>query len=248
MTTKVNMNSTKTIARTAGVFYIAATLGSSFAFAIMTPMLAAPDYLAQVAANEFQVMMAALLMLVDVVCVAGIGIVLYPILKRHIETLALGFVAARAIESVLFTVYVVGILTLVPLSREFVNAGAPDAAYFQTTSVVVVAAADWSFTLGLRLAFVLSALLLNFSLYRTKLIPRWLSAWGFVGAILVFVLLLTEFFGLVLPEGSDFIIAVQEMVFAVWLIVKGFDFSASEPSAAESERSDTMGSARPTPA
>jgi hypothetical protein len=248
MTTKVNMNSTKTIARTAGVFYIAATVGSSFAYVTMTSMLSTPDYLAQVAANESQVMMAALLMLVDVVCVAGIGIVLYPILKRHSETLALGYTAARAIESVLFAVYVIGILTLIPLSQEFVYAGAPDASHFQTTSTVVVAAADWSFTLGLRLAFGLSALLLNFSLYRTRLVPRWLSAWGFVGAVLILAPLLTGFFGLVLPEGPDFVIAVQEMVFAAWLIVKGFDFSASEPSAVESGRIDMQGVARTTPA
>ncbi len=248
MTTNVNRNSTKTIARTAGVLYIAATVGSSFAYVTMTSMLSTPDYLAQVAANESQVMMAALLMLVDVVCVAGIGIVLYPILKRHTDTLAVGYAAARAIESVLFTIYVVGILTLVPLSQDFVNAGAPDASYYQTTSTVVVAAADWSFTLGLRLAFGLSALLLNFSLFRTRLVPRWLSAWGFVGAVLVLAPLLTGFFGLVLPEGPDFVIAVQEMVFAVWLIVKGFDFSASEPSAVKSGRIDEQGVARPTPA
>lgn len=248
MTTKENMTSTKTIARIAGVFYIAATVASSLSMVIMTPMLAAPDSLAQVAANESQVMMAALLMLVDVVCVAGIGIVLYPILKRHIETLALGFITARAIEAVLFAAYVVGILALIPLSQAFVNAGAPDASYFQTTSSVVVAAANWSFMLGLRLAFGLSALLLNFSLYRTKIVPRWISVFGFVGAILVLVPLLTEFFGVVLPEIADIVIAVQEMVFAVWLLVKGFDFAASEPSAIEPGRVDMKGVAKPTPA
>lgn len=247
MTAKENMSSNKTTARIAGVFYIAATVASSITVVIMTPMLGAPDVLAKIAANESQVMMAALLMLVDVVCVVGIGIVLYPILKRHIETLALGYAAARAIEGVLFTAYVVGILALVPLSQEFVKAGAPDASHFQTSGTVIVAAADWSFTFGLRLAFGLSALLLNYSLYRTRLVPRWLSGWGFVGAILIFALLLTEFFGLTVSEGSDFIIAVQEMVFAGWLIVKGFDFSASEPSSVESGRVDMAGRMRPTP-
>ncbi len=224
----------KKTARLAGVFYIAATVATSLTMVIMTPMLDAPDYLARVAGNEFQVMMAALLMLVDVVCVVGIGIVLYPILKKHIEALALGYAVARAIEGVLFTVYVVAILTLVPLSQEFVKVGAPDATHFQTIGTIILAVSDWSFTLGLRLAFVVSALLLNFSLYQTRLIPRWLSGWGFVGAILVFALLLTEFFSFALPEISDIVIAVQEMVFAGWLIVKGFDLSASDPSPIDS--------------
>jgi hypothetical protein len=226
------MNTNRKNARWAGVFYIAATVASSLTVMIMSPILDAPDYLVHVAGNEFQVMMAALLMLIDVVAVVGIGIVLYPILKKHIEALALGYATARAIEGVLFTVYVVGILTLLTLSQEFVKAGAPDASHFQTGGTLLLAASDWAFSLGLRLAFVVSALLLNFSLYQTRLIPRWLSGWGFVGAILVFALLLFEFFGITPPEISDYLIAVQEMVFAVWLIVKGFNPSAvaSEPA------------------
>ena len=186
-------------------------------------MLDAPSYLVSIAGNEFQVMMAALLMLIDVVAVVGIGIVLYPILKKHIEALALGYAVARAIEGVLFTIYVIGILSLLVLSQEFVKAGAPDASYFQVGGVVLLAVSDWAFELGLRLAFVVSALLLNFSLFQTKLIPRWLSGWGFVGAILVFVLLLSKFFSINPTEILDLPIALQEMVFAVWLIVKGFD-------------------------
>ncbi len=226
MTTKETMNTYRKNAIMAGVFYIAATVASSFTVIIISSMLDAPDYLVRIAENEFQVMMAALLMLVDVVAVVGISIVLYPILKKHIEALALGYAIARAIEGVLFTIYVIGILSLLALSQEFVKAGAPDASHFQTGGAVLLAASDWAFLLGLRLAFVVSALLLNFSLYQTRLIPRWLSGWGFVGAILVFVLLLSRFFSINLSEILDLPIALQEMVFAVWLIVKGFNPTA----------------------
>ena len=235
MTTEGKMNTYRKNAIMAGVFYIAATVASSLTVVVMSPMLDAPDYLVRLARNEFQVMMAALLMLIDVVCVVGIGIVLYPILKKHIEALALGYAAARAIEGVLFTVYVIGILSLLTLSQEFVKAGAPDASHFQTGGTVLLAASDWAFTLGLRLPFVVSALLLNYSLDRTRLVPRWLSVWGFIGAILVFAILLFKFFSITVPEFSDFLIAVQEMVFAVWLIVKGFNVTANELSATEAE-------------
>jgi hypothetical protein len=63
-------------------------------------------------------------------------------------------------------------------------------------------------------------------LFSLKLVPRWLSGWGFIGAILVFALLPLEFFSINLTEILDLPIAVQEMVFAVWLIVKGFNPSA----------------------
>lgn len=245
MTTKQNMNTYRKNAVMAGIFYIAATVASSITVIIITPMLDAPDYLLRIAENEFQVMMAALMMLVDVVAVVGIGIILYPILKKHIDALALGFATARAIEGVFFTVYVIGILSLLTLSQEFVKAGTLDTAYFQTAGTVLRTASDWAFTLGLRLAFVVSALLLNYSLYRTKLVPRWLSAWGFVGAILVFVILLLKFFGITVVEVSDFLIAVQEMVFAVWLIVKGFNISLID---SEAERVDMSKKRRPSTA
>jgi hypothetical protein len=223
---KENMNTHRKTAIIAGVLFIAATVASSLSFIILEPILDALDYLISVSANESQVIMAALLMLIDVVAVVGIAIMMYPILKKHHEAIALGYVAARIIEGVFFIVYLVPVLLLLTLSQEFVKAGAPDASYFQTGGTLLLAASDWTLVLGLRLAFALSALILNYSLYQSKLIPRWLSGWGFVGGTLVFVLLLLRFFSINLTEIFDLPIALQEMVFAVWLIVKGFNPTA----------------------
>jgi hypothetical protein len=220
------MNTNKKTARIVGVLFIAATVASSLSFIILEPILDALDYLISVSANESQVIMAALLMLIDVVAVVGIAIMMYPILKKHHEAIALGYVAARIIEGVFFIVYLVPVLLLLTLGQEFVKAGAPDASYFQTGGTLLLAASDWTLVLGLRLAFALSALILNYSLYQSKLIPRWLSGWGFVGGTLVFVLLLLRFFSINLTEIFDLPIALQEMVFAVWLIVKGFNPTA----------------------
>ena len=221
------MNTHRKTAMIVGTLYIMATVASSLTVIILSSILAAPDYLVRFSASEFQVIIAVNLMLVDVFCVVGISIMLYPILKKHNEAIAVGYTAARIIEGVLFIVYVVGILSLLTLSQEFVKAGAPDASHFQTSGTVLRTASDWAFSLGLRFAFGLSALLLNYSLYQTKLIPRWLSGWGFVGAIFVFALLFLEFFNMMKSvELLDAVIAVQEMVFAVWLIIKGFNPTA----------------------
>ena len=165
-------------------------------------------------------------MLIDAVAVAGIAIVIYPILKKRNEALAIGYVGARIVESVLFIVNVITILTLLALSQEFVKAGAPDVSYFQTLGTVLLAAGDWAYLLGLGLAFALSALILNFVLYQSKLIPRWLSGWGLFGAALVFANYLLQSFSINPVEILFLPIAVQEMIFAVWLIVKGFNSSA----------------------
>ncbi|MFC1718116.1 DUF4386 domain-containing protein [Candidatus Poribacteria bacterium] len=220
------MNTHRKTAIIVGVLFITATVASSLGIVILSPILDAPDYLISVSANEYKVIMAALFMLIDVVAVVGIAIMMYPILKKLNGTLALGYVAARIIEGVLFTVYVVILLLLLTLSQEFVKAGSPDASYFQTTGNLLQAASDWALSLGLRLAFALSALILNYLLFNSKLVPRWLSVWGIVGATLVFALLPLEFFSINLTEILDLPIALQEMVFATWLIVKGFNSSA----------------------
>ena len=69
-------------------------------------------------------------MLIDAVAVAGIASMIYPVLKKHNEALALGYVGARIGESVLFSVKVIITLTLLTLSQEFVNAGSLDTSYY----------------------------------------------------------------------------------------------------------------------
>jgi hypothetical protein len=71
-------------------------------------------------------------------------------------------------------------------------------------------------------------------LYRSKLIPRWLSVWGLIGAALVLAVGVLGMFGhsamiLWLP------LAVNEMVLAVWLIVKGFNPSAIASGSAKTD-------------
>ena len=73
----------------------------------------------------------------------------------------------------------------------------------------------------------------NYQLYISRLVPRWLSLWGLVGAALSFANYVPRFFGIASVEPLFYIIAVQEMVFAVWLIVKGSNRAALAGVAAE---------------
>jgi hypothetical protein len=125
------------------------------------------------------------------------------------------------------------------ISQEFVKAGAPDASYFQTLGTLLLAVREWGGGVCSTIVFSLSALMLNYILYRSKLIPRWLSGWGFFGAILYLASGFLPLFGYGtnstiynLMEGLLF---VQEMVLAVWLIVKGFNPSAVATLSAKTE-------------
>jgi hypothetical protein len=217
------MDSDRKISIIVGVLFVTATVAYSLGMILLDPILGVSDLLTSISANENQVIIGAFLVLIDAVAVAGIGIMIYPILKKKNEPLALGYAGARIVESVLFVVNVIAILTLLTLSREFVKAGAQDGSYFQTLGTLLLAAGDWSFLLGFGLAFTLSALILNFVVYQSKLIPRWLSVWGFVGAVLLWMYYLLQPFSINLIEILFVPIAVQEMAFAIWLLVKGFN-------------------------
>jgi len=221
------MNSNKKTAIIVGVLFITATVAYSIGMILLDPILGGSDYLTKASENENQVIIGGLLVLIDAIAVAGIGIVIFPILKKYNEASALGYAGARIVEGVLFIVNAITTVTLITLSREFVQAGAPIASYYQTLGTVLLAAGHWAYLLGLGLAFSLSALILNFVLYQSKFIPRWLSGWGLVGAALVFANYLLESFSINPVEILFYPIAVQEMVFAVWLIVKGFNSSTT---------------------
>jgi hypothetical protein len=231
------MKSNKITARIAGALFITATVANILGVVILNPILHNPDYLNKFSANENQVLIGALFLLIGAFASAGIAISLYPILKRYNEGLALGSVGFRIIEGVLYIVGVIDVLLLLTLSQEFVKAGAPVSSYFQTSGVLLLAGYDWA-NLTAVLAFYLGALMYYSVFYQSKLIPRWLSGWGLVGATLGIVASMLVMFRFIsflstIQVVLNLPIGVQEMVLAVWLIVKGFNTSASASGSAK---------------
>jgi hypothetical protein len=218
--------------RTAGIvgaLFITATVTAIVAMAFLGSTLDAPDYLAKVAENETQVIIAVILESILAVSVIGIGVLMFPILRKHLESLALGYAAIRLTEAILIVVSSISLLSLLTVSQEYV-AGAGDAANYQALGTLLLALRDWAVVFGTLIFLGLGGLPLYYVLYRSRLVPRWLSGWGLIGATLILFTGVLGLFGLS-PESSTTTllaapIALQEMVFAVWLIVKGFDSAA----------------------
>jgi len=161
----------------------------------------------------------------------GIAIALYPVLRRFGEGLSLGSVGFRIIEGIFYALGMVVLLSLSTLSREFVDAGAPGDQHFKTLGHTMLAQYHWLVDVGLLLAFSIGGLLYYLVFYRSRLIPTWLSVWGIVGAVLLMVAAVLIVFGVIGAFSTVQVvlaapIGVQEMVLAVWLIVKGFNRSA----------------------
>lgn len=212
------MDSNRKIAIIVGVLFITAMVAGMLRYFLLDTILDAPDYLSNVSANENRVIIGTTSFFINAVALAGIAIVIYPILKKHNEALALGYVGARIVEAVLFIVAIISILTLFTLSQEFVKAGAPDTSYFQTLGDLLLAVRHYAYSVVWPITLSLGTLMFYYLLYQLKLIPRWLSVWGLIGAILF-----PASFGggaLVLP------LVANEWILVVWLIVKGFNSSA----------------------
>lgn len=210
-----------------GTLFITATVASILGSVVLGSVLDEPDYLINVAAHESRVIWAALLFLVAASSAFATAFLLFPILRKHAEGLAAGYVGFRAFENVLYVAGVVGLLIMLTVSQNEAagTAGAPD---LLILGAALLALHDWSVSIGTLIFFGLGGVTLNFVLYRSGLVPRWLSVWGLVGAALTFVYGLCGIFGLDTGLGSPLMllampIAVQEMVFAVWLMARGFD-------------------------
>jgi hypothetical protein len=221
------MNYYRKIAISAGVLFIIATGADLLSIPFLGPMTAT-NYLVSVSANGGLVAAGALLLFIGGAAATGIAISLYPVLRKYNRGLALGAVGFRTFEGVLRFVAVCGLLLLITLSQQFVKAGAPDSSYFQTLGVLLVAGYRWVANVGSLLAFSIGCLLYYIIFYRTKLVPRWLSGWGLVAGILSMLSAVLTMFGLMAPFSTEQIVLnlpmlPQELVLAVWLIVKGFN-------------------------
>jgi uncharacterized protein YacL len=126
---EVVMISHRTTAVIMGALFIVAAL---LIGVFLGSTLEAPDYLTNVAANDTRVVIAVIFELILAVSVFGIGFALFPVLRRHTESLALGYVGLRIIARAFHIVGTIILLLFLPLSREFVKAGAPDPSRFQT--------------------------------------------------------------------------------------------------------------------
>jgi hypothetical protein len=220
------MDAYKNIARTMGSLYIVGTISGILSLVSTGPIRSTQDLLASISANGNPISVGAFFVLTMGLALALVPVMAFPVLRKHNETLALGYVVFRgALEGVYYAAIFVSWLLLLPLSQVY-QAGSPDASNFQALANVLLEAKEIAVFGGI--AFCLGGLMFCYVLYQSKLIPRWLSGWGLFALILDLASVLLVMFGLFGPLSPiktvlELPLALQEMVMAVWLIVKGFN-------------------------
>lgn len=179
------MTSDARAARTAGIFFLL-TFVSAIAGAILyAPALTDPGYVEGPGA-DVRILLGVVCEIVLVITNIGTAIVLFPVLRRHHEAAALGYVAARIMECALIVVGMLGMLTVVTLRRSVAQGDGGDSESYLPVARALVALHDWTFLLGP--GFVVgigNGLLLGFLLYRSGLVPRRMALLGLIGGPLM---------------------------------------------------------------
>lgn len=216
--------SDRTIAVWIGVLYIIGSVAGAASVLVTDPVLGRVPDLGRVAQGRLPMVGGALLVLTMAFALALIPVLFYPLGRRYSETLAAGYLLLRgALETTTYIAGAAGWLVLVALSGDPQGNAA--------LARLIGAGETVLWTQVMAIPFLIGALMFYWLLFRHGLLPRWITVWGLLGAVLYFGAPLGSMLGLSLDVLMA-PLAIQEMVLAVWLIVKGF----SVPAAAEPRR------------
>jgi len=221
------MSRTRKATIIAGILYLIGTIAGVLS---VSQAIDSPEFLLRAFSSKNQVTSGALFQFLMTICYAGFAISLYPIIRKHSERLAIGFLGFRLIAAVLNILGVVIMLLILALSQEVVNVLTPDLAYYKTLGMLLKNGRDLINHVVMILTYILAGVMLYSIFYKTKLIPRWLSIWGFIGISSTLLATMLVLFGIINIITPAYIIlsmpfALQELVLAIWLITKGFNSS-----------------------
>jgi hypothetical protein len=223
------LSSHRKIALVTGILFVITYITSIPPFVYhYVPVVDDPRYIVGAGADN-RVLTGAFLELILIIANIGTAVVLFPILKRQNEILALGYVTARVVECVFIAVGILSVLTVVTLRQEAAGA---DAASLVAVGESLVALHDWTFLIGPGFFVgVGNGLMLGYLMYKSALVPRGMAMLGLIGGPLIIASGTAILFG-VIEAGSVWqaISTIPEFLWelslGIWLTVRGFNPSA----------------------
>ncbi|GAA4372997.1 hypothetical protein GCM10023088_27310 [Actinomadura verrucosospora] len=218
------MDAVQRRARIAGVWFILTFVLSIPAVLLYDPVLNDADYIVGAGADT-QVRVGALLEILTAVANIATAVVLFPILKRQSESVSLGYVGSRILESTVIVVGVVCVLAVVALRQDLSGGGGADAALVGRSLVTLK---DQTFLLGPAFcAGFGNGLLLGHLMYRSGLVPRPMALIGLIGGPIACATATAVLFGAYEQQSPvNFLFTAPEIVWeaslGIWLVTKGF--------------------------
>jgi hypothetical protein len=222
------MDSTRRTSFITGVLFIITFVTSiPAALVLYTPVLDDANYILGAGADS-GVALGAFLEVLLIVANVGTAVVLFPILKRQNEPLALGFVTARVMESTFIAIGIVSVLSILTLRQDVAGAAGADAGSLVTVGKSLAAVHDWTFLLGP--GFIVgigNGLILGYLMYRSGLVPRWMARLGLIAGPILCAGSIAVLFGVIEPASALKSLTVApefiwELSLGIYLMVKGF--------------------------
>ncbi len=223
------MNSIKNTGKIIGAFFLIVMLLWYIGFALIDPILDSPDYLILIPQNQTKITIGVLSELIEIAGVMGITFLIFPILKKYEENMAIAYVGFRVFECIMLLVALICPLILITLSQQYTEGGVPDNSYFQIFGILLIEIRQYWSLFILSFFHPLAALIFYYYLYQTKLVPKFLSVWGFLAASFLLIdQVVLESFGLGLGRELGNIITgslmgLNEIALGIWLLIKGFN-------------------------
>jgi hypothetical protein len=219
-----SMGSRMTSSRLIGALFLLGFVMYGVGNGLVTSVTSGPDFLSTIPAHQTVFLLGAFLMLLNTAVDVGKGVLFLPIVENHGKRTALAYLAALIVQVVLLDVGVLCLLMLVPLGQYVVEAGASEA-WAKTLASLLIQSNTMAYQIG-QATLGAGALFLCWLLFRTRLIPRFLSAWGVIGYATHLAGAIAEIFGvhlslmLLIPGG------LFELTLAGWLLTRGFQPAA----------------------
>ena len=230
---KVLAGSRMTYSRAIGALFLLGFLSYGGGYGLVTSFTGAPDFLSKISANQAIFITGAFLMLLNTLVDVCKGVLFFPILEKHSKRTAVGYMAAMIVEVSILTGGVLALLMIVPLSQQAAGAGAAGQA--SALGSLAVQTNAMAYNIG-EIALAVGCIFLCTLLFRTRLIPRWLSVAGLISYPLLIAGCIAEMFGIHIGMQLTIPGMFFELVLPFWLIIKGFQpeaYAASEPVAGE---------------
>lgn len=211
-----------------GILFLTAMAASLIGGSMINPILSSSNDFTSLSEDKILLLIGVILELINGIAVVGIAALMYPMFKKYSESMAIGYLGFRIVESIFCCMIVISPLSLIHLSQEYTKAGISDATFLQASGALSIAERSALNDMLIPVFFGLGALLFYCLLYKLKLLPRFISIWGIVGAILILAMnLLLQFQGdslnAILLAGMAFPMILNEIFLGIWLIIKGFN-------------------------
>jgi len=213
---------TKVSSRLIGALFLAGFVCYGVGFGLVSSVIDKPDFLSTMSAHQTTLILGAFLMLLNTVVDVGKGVLFFPILESHGKRTALAYLSALIVQVVLLDIGVLCLLMLVPLGKYAVDVAGANMAWATALGSLLTESNTMAYQIG-QATLGVGGVFMCSLLFRTRLLPQSLAAWGVIGYAIHVAGAIAEIFGvhislvLLIPGG------LFELALGFWLLIKGFE-------------------------